>query len=263
MTKNNKFECFFDNQIQLRDICGSEEDKNYIDAIINKMYEYERKNALSSVKNNEESIGFAYILENYSNLERSLLYFTDRITREVLNEREYTETLIHRKFKSTFNLIGNAPKIFLYDIIEKHDKDLANFLKDHDDYIYILDEYIQYIKINWNGFEEEKEYFNKLLSDLDKYYNENTLEFISKFNCSKLDILIYLFAKNDMLDMFKRHYIMEDTTPDESNIIVSESELGDINYIDGIEFIKGMDKIIKSHNYNKTKRNEITISIGK
>jgi hypothetical protein len=56
---------------------------------------------------------------------------------------------------------------------------------------------------------------------------------------------------------------MEDTTPDESNIIVSESELGDINYIDGIEFIKGMDKIIKSHNYNKTKRNEITISIGK
>ena len=252
MSTSNGIERFLEEQLVKRNNAVFQEDKECFDRTIEEVYSFQRRIALNSVKDN--SMGFSFFIDNYYNHELGLEFFSKRMTNEVLFEKENVEGLIHKKYSCAMDLNKTDIKSFLYEIIAKYDKDLSDFMKNHENHIRTLDEYIEYVKRNWIDFKEGKHDFDILITELNNYYEENCLT----CRCSKLDIYLHIFDKNGMLDKFRKYYDMEDTTLEEAKKLES-NVIGTGLTEEEIVNIKTMERIVQTHNYNNVRKEGIRL----
>ena len=104
---------------------------------------------------------------------------------------------------------------------------------------------------NWREYEEERNECVRLISKLDDYYDKNGI----RCKCSRIDIYIYLFSRNGMIPELKKYYKMEDTTDEEFDELIRESDIYSISKsIDDIRMIAEMDKIFKENIKKRGKR---------
>jgi hypothetical protein len=219
--------------------------------IIDAIYAFEMEHAQLACKKLDRSLGFIYFSENYNHYEKSLAFFSDRMVDDILNFKENVEGLIHDSYKTFQDYKSDSPRAFLIDVISKYDKDLASFLKVNMAVIDSLDKYVEIIGINWESYEEDREECSKLISKLDKFYDEHS----AVMSCPRTDAYIYLFKKNGMINDFKKYYVMEDTSEEEFNDIIEKSDIfANELSIKDIKLIAEMDKIIKENNNTKIKR---------
>ena len=222
--------------------------------VIDEIYAFEIERAEKACKKLDRSMGFAYFLENYNNHERCLNFFSSRMADDILNFKEDAENLIHEKFKTYHDYVSSNPRTFLIDIISKYDKDLSRFLKVNIEFVDSIDNFMDLIRLNWSGYEADKADCKDLIAKLDAYYDKNG----SKCKCSRVDLYIYLFKNNDMIEDFKKYYIMEDTTDDEFNEMIENSDIYDKQLtMKDIKMIAEMDKIFKENINKKGKRLKI------
>lgn len=184
--------------------------------IIDAIYAFEMEHAQRLCKKLDRSLGFMYFSENYNHYEKSLAFFSDRMVNDILNFKENVEGLIHNSYKSFKEYKSDSPRAFLINVISKYDKDLASFLKVNMGVVDSLDNFIEIIGINWESYESDRVEYDKLISKLDKFYNEHEL----LLNFPRIDAYIYLFKKNGMINDFKKYYVMEDTTDEEMEDII-------------------------------------------
>ena len=219
--------------------------------VIDEIYAFERTYAAKVCKDFDKSMGFIYFIENYRNHERCLDFFAKRYIDEILYFIEDAEGVIHDNYNSFSEYESDRPKGFLIDIISKYDEDLSKFIKVNINEVKPIDNFIDIVRQNWRGYEIDKNDCNKLISKLDLYYDEHG----RRSNCTKTEILIYLFSRNDMIDDFKKFYVMEDTSEEELNELIEKNDIFKENLdIRDIKLISGMDKIIKENINNKGKR---------
>lgn len=219
--------------------------------IIDAIYAFEMEHAQRLCKKLDRSLGFMYFSENYNHYEKSLAFFSDRMVNDILNFKENVEGLIHNSYKSFKEYKSDSPRAFLINVISKYDKDLASFLKVNMGVVDSLDNFIEIIGINWESYESDRVEYDKLISKLDKFYNEHEL----LLNFPRIDAYIYLFKKNGMINDFKKYYVMEDTTDEEMEDIIEDSDIfsNELSIRD-IKLIAEMDRIIKENNNKKIKR---------
>lgn len=219
--------------------------------VIDEIYAFERSNANKACKNINKSMGFLYFIENYKNYEKCLDFFASRMIDEILYLKEDAESMVHEEYTSFNNYVNDKPKSFVIDIISKHDEDLSGFVKGNISEIKSIDNFIGVVGQNWTGYESDKSEYKSLISKLDRYYDENG----RKSNCTRADILIYLFTRNGMIDDFKKYYVMEDTTEEELDDLIENNDIFKTVFnINDIKLISEMDKIIKENIKNKGKR---------
>lgn len=210
--------------------------------IIDEIYAFERDYASKACENLPNSIGYAYFLENYKHFDRSLDFFTKKFIEEIIYYKEDAESLVHESYNSFYDYKNDKPKTFIINIISKYDEDLSRFIMLNIDDIKELDNFISIVNGNWREYEFEKSDYNRMISRLDSYYEENG----SKSSCSKTDLLIFLFSRNNIIDEFKKYYIMEDTSEEEVDELIKNNDVyTKIFNISDIKLIAEMDKIIK------------------
>ena len=219
--------------------------------VIDAIYAFEMEHAKKVCKKLDRSMGFIYFMENYNNYEKSLSFFSDKMVDDILYFKENAEGLIHDSYRSFQDYKSDKPRAFLLDVISKYDRDLSSFLKVNIDIIGSIDRFIEIVGYNWESYELDKNECSKLISKLDKYYDEHE----NMIKCPRVDAYIYLFKKNNMIDDFKKYYIMEDTTIEEMDEIINTSDIFNNNLsIKDIRLIAEMDKIIKENTNKKIKR---------
>ena len=219
--------------------------------VIDEIYNFEKERAEKACKKLDRSMGFAYFLENYNNHERCLNYFSSRMADDILNFKEDAEGLIHDTYKSYHEYVSDSPRAFLIDIISDYDKDLSRFLKINVGCVDSIDNFMDLIRLNWSGYEADKADCKDLIKKLDTYYEKNS----SKCKCPRMDLYIYLFKNNDIIDEFKKYYVMEDTTDDEMNELIENSDIYENQLtMKDIKLIAAMDKIIKENINKRGKR---------
>lgn len=245
---DKKLESFLEETLEEYENTTNNDKKNNLRLIIDSIYSFERTNAIKSIKGLDKSIGFNYFIENYKHHERGLDLFSSRMIEEILKNRENTEALIHEEFSSSRVFINDDPNTFLCNILSKYDTDLSKFTSSNIEHLSVITKYIDYIKTNWDVFEEGKKDFSELVSELDTYYDSHVI----KGGCTRPEIYIYLFAKNCVLDDFRKYYIMEDTSLEETESIIRNNDIfNKINNIDDINQIKEMEKIIKAKLFDR------------
>ena len=251
---DKKLERMLENSIIKYENASNDMERFKYKLIIDEIYAFEIERARKACKKLDRSIGFAYFLENYNNHEKCLNYFSSKIADDILNFKEDTESLIHDSYKTYHDFVSSNPRTFLINIISKYDKDLSRFMQVNIGCIDSIDNYMNLVRLNWNGYEADKADCKDLISKLDSYYYENNNGCI----CPKIDIYIYLFKNNDMIEEFKKFYVMEDTNEDEFNELIENSDIYDnkLNMRD-IKLISEMDKIIKENIKKKGKRLKI------
>lgn len=229
--------------------------------IVDEIYAFERTTANKACKKLDKSMGFIYFIENYKDYERCLLFFASKYIDEILYFKEDAETLIHDNYSTFTDYEDDRPRGFLIDMISKYDTDLSKFIAVNMSEIKPIDDFINRVGHNWYGYESDKNDCSQLISKLDAYFRENG----NRCSITETDLLIYLFSKNDMLDDFKKYYIMEDTSPEEFDELIENNDVFDriINKdgkpnkkfsINDIKLIAEMDKIIRENISNKGKR---------
>lgn len=251
---NKKFEDYFEYVLSMHEVDAFiKQESAFLKLMIDDMYLYERQNA--SKKCDNKSMGFSYIIEEYRNYEKCLDLFSTRMIEEVLRGKENTEGLIHEKYKSFEEFMGDNPNELLYSLIEKYDEDLAHYVRVNGVHIEYFNNYKDYIITNWANFEKNRTIFNELVEELDCFYDDNFRR--GKFKrWSRPEIYIYLFKKNEMLDSFEKYYEMEDTTFEEKkNMIKSSDVFTKIMNIEEIKLISEMDKMIKRKLYKRDPKN--------
>lgn len=248
---DKKLENLLENSLSKFYNSASDMEKYKHKVVIDEIYDFECERASKSCANLDKSIGFKYFIENYRNFELGLNYFASKYIDDILYYKENTEASIHDSNKTFLSFNSNNPKSYLIDIIGKYDEDLSNYIKlnmsDNDS----LDLFIDYIKNNWDDFEGDKSEYKQLISTLEKYYDEHG----KNSSCSKVDILIYLFLNNNIINEFKKYYVMEDTTDEEFDELIEENDIYmKISSIRDIKLITEMDRIIKNNRSNKAQR---------
>ena len=234
----------------------NEQEKIKLLESINMIYEFASNSAKDYAKGNENSLGFMYYINNLKNHregERCLEFFSSKMTLEILTRKEDGERLLHEKYKTFSDLENDNPKAYLINIISKHDKDLADFIISNSE-INSLNYFLDSVIENWRDYEMEKEMFDEIINSLDLYFNMNG----KKCTRSKLDILIHIFKENDMIDLFKKYYGMEDTSPEELDEINNTSDIYNPETIDNkkaklinmrdIKLISEMNRLLKIKN---------------
>ncbi len=222
--------------------------------IIDAIYAFEMEHAQIACKKLDRSLGFIYFSENYNHYEKSLAFFSDRMVGDILNFKENVEGLIHDSYNTFQEYKSDSPRAFLVDVISKYDKDLASFLTVNMAVIDSLDKYINAIGLNWESYEEDRNECARLISKLDKFYDEHS----AVMNCPRVDIYVYLFKKNGMISDFKKYYDMEDTSDEEKDEIIENSDIfqNELSIV-SINLIAEMDRIIKKNNSTRIKRLKI------
>lgn len=241
-TNEKKLEKLLETTLIKYDDATNDMDRYRHKLIIDEIYSFERKFATKACSNLHNSIGYAYFLENYKYFERSLAFFTKKLIEEILYYKEDVESLVHESYNSFLDYKNDKPKTFLINIISKYDEDLSRYIKLNLNDIKELDNFINIVNCNWREFELEKSDYKRMISRLESYYDENG----QKSSCSKIDLLVFLFSRNDLIDEFKKYYVMEDMTADEVDELIKENDIyTSIFSINDIKLIAEMDKIIK------------------
>ena len=119
--------------------------------------------------------------------------------------------------------------------------------------IEFVDQYIEEIKGNWDTYESNDEVkYKKMFSELEKYYDQKG----NRSNFTKSEILIFLSLKNNLVDEFKKNYIMEDTSDEELNELIETNNVGEkiSSSAEDMELVSEMDSIVKKTKNKKVKR---------
>lgn len=218
--------------------------------IIDEIYYFERENAIRACSDLSDSLGYIYFSTFYKNFEHSLSFFTKKLIEEILYYKEDAEILAHESYDTFDDFVNDKPKTFLINIISNYDEELGKYTKINTNQVKSFDECISIIKGNWNEFELEKAEFNSLISKLEDYFDR----YGRRYGCCWIDIIVFLFKKNDMTDEFKKYYIMEDTTSEEVDELIENNIYGKITNIRDIKIINEMDNIIKEYLNRNGKR---------
>lgn len=230
---------------------NNNEEKYKYKLIIDEIYSFEIVNARKACCNLDKSLGFMYFVENYKNHELCLNFFASQLIDEILFFKENTENIIHNSYSSFGDYINDKPKGFLIDIISNYDDELSKFAKLNISDINKFDDFIDLVGQNWIGYDEDRKDCNKLISKLDAYYDR----YLSRSNFSRVDLYIYLFKKNDMIDDFKKYYVMEDTSLEELDDLIENNDIFKNRFsIKNIKHISEMDKIIQENYIKEGKR---------
>ena len=250
-SNDRKIEKLLENNLIKYDETENEIERYRYKFVVDSIYGFERENAEEACKSLDNSLGFAYFSEYYKSNKRCLNFFCFRLIDEILIFKENVEGLIHEQYSSSFEFLNSNPKCFLISIISKYDDDLASYIKVNIADMKIIDNYIDMLKLNWREYEEERNECVSLISKLDDYYDKNGI----KCKCSIIDIYIYLFTRNGMIPELKKYYKMEDTTDEEFDELIRESDIYSISKsIDDIRMIAEMDKIFKENIKKRGKR---------
>ena len=233
---------------------NNQEEKFRCKLLIDEIYAFEMISARKACSNLEKSMGFMYFVENYKNHEKCLNFFASRLIDEILFFKENVENKIHNTYSSFNEYISNKPKGFLIDIISGYDEELSKFIKLNASEINKLDSFIDFVGQNWVGYEIDKRDCNKLISKLDAYYDR----YLTRSGFSRVDLYIYLFKKNDMIEDFKKYYIMEDISLEELNDLIEQNDIFKNKFsIKDIKRISEMERIIQENYIKEGKRLKI------
>jgi hypothetical protein len=231
------------------DQAESEQERFRRKLIIDEIYSFERLQASKACSKLNKSIGFAYFIENYKNHERGLHYFSYKLSDEILCFNEDIEKNVHDKYTSYESFEEDKPKTFFINIISKYDEDLANYIKVNLSEATFIDRYIEVIKSNWINYETIKDLtYQKLFMKLEEYYDKVG----NRSNYTKSELLIHLSKKNNLIDEFKKYYIMEDTSLDELNELIDSNNIDESLLLEyDLELIKEMDEIVEKNKERK------------
>ncbi|MBR2998060.1 MAG: hypothetical protein IKF37_03155 [Bacilli bacterium] len=242
--------------LKRRDGSDDAEERIKCSWIIDTIYAFERVAASKHCKAIDKSMGFAYLIGKYRHYERSLYHFASEMTREIMftNKDETTEELIHTKYPSFDAFESDKPRSFVIDNISKYDEDLSSYIQVNIMDIEFLDDYIDEIKGNWEEFESNNEEakYKRMFSELETYYDKKG----NRSSFTKSEILIFLSLKNNLVDEFKKNYIMEDTSDEELDELIENNDVGEkiSSSAADMELVSEMDSIVKKTKNKKAKR---------
>ena len=145
--------------------------------------------------------------------------------------------------------------VYMKSIYSMTIHDLETFLLDNNEKKYRASQIMDWLYVKRvDSFSKMTNLSKDLITKLDAYYDKNG----SKCKCPRVDLYIYLFKNNDMIEDFKKYYIMEDTTDDEFNEMIENSDIYDKQLtMKDIKMIAEMDKIFKENINKKGKRLKI------
>lgn len=241
--------------LKRRDNSEDSEERIKCSWIIDTIYAFERVAASKHCKGLDKSMGFAYLIGKYRHYERSLYHFASELTGEIVFTIKDTtaEELIHRNYNSFEEFESDKPRTFIIDTVSKYDEDLASYIQVNMEDIEFVDQYIEEIKGNWDTYESNDEVkYKKMFSELEKYYDQKG----NRSNFTKSEILIFLSLKNNLVDEFKKNYIMEDTSDEELNELIETNNVGEkiSSSAEDMELVSEMDSIVKKTKNKKVKR---------
>lgn len=228
--------------------------------------------------------GFIVVYELY----KSSKIITDFLaTKFVINifsdELVDLEELLHKKYKTYDRFIEEGKNNFLFRIISLYDSSLTNYLKNNIKILDILDEKLNYIKNNWNMYNENKEYnmYSMIIEEVHQYMKEFEFEciyseeeilyFIANELNIKDKIQKYDFIHDDIFEFINEYN--DDYTDEEYDLekdipLINNDDILDETIIDKEKFnfseykhylnIKKIVKQILKNNYDEYEKNDIS-----